>query len=122
MKNKKIYFVYKFTDNPNPNETYRRLEKLFGKGYIFGREHPEADNGMTREKMRELFTKDMKEGNFDLVIVDTSYGKGRFMEEEIALAKGLKIPVMEVNLLEAEVPRKGEIKLKRKERGNENSF
>jgi len=32
---KKIYFVYKFTNNPNPNETYKKLEKSFGKGYIF---------------------------------------------------------------------------------------
>ena len=40
----------------------------------------------------------MKEGKFDMVIVDTSYEKGRFMKEEIALAKKLKIPVKEINL------------------------
>jgi len=113
MKNKKIYFVYKFTNNPNPTETYRKLEELFGKGYIFSKEHPKAEEGLTREEIRQLFTKDMKEGKFDVVIVDISYGKGRFMGEEIALAKKLKIPVMEVNLLGGEA-KKGEIRLVRK--------
>lgn len=96
----KIYFVYKFVNNPNVNETYRKLEELYGKGYLFGKEHPEAENGATREEIRKLYTKDMKEGKFDIVIVDTSYGKGRFMMEEIALAKKLKIPVKEINLIE----------------------
>ena len=111
MKKKKIYFVYRFKNNPNPNETYKKLEKLFGKGYLFSKEHPEVEKGLTRKKIRELFTKDMKEGKFDVVIVDISYGKARFMKEEISLAKKLKIPVMEVNLLEA---KKEEIKLRKK--------
>jgi len=111
MKGKKIYFVYRFNKNPNPEETYRKLEERFGTGYIFGKKHPEADNGMAREKMRELFTKDMKEGNFDVMIVDTSYGKGRFMKEEIALAKKLNIPIIEVNLIETET-KKGKRRLK----------
>ena len=102
MKDKKIYFVYKFTNNPNLEETYRKLEEKFGKGYFFGKEHPKDEIGLTRQKIRKLFTKDMKEGNFDLIIVDTSYGKGRFMEEEIALAKKLNIPIIEVNLSEEE--------------------
>tara|TARA_Y100000310_G_C20025603_1_gene509445 strand:- start:87 stop:398 length:312 start_codon:yes stop_codon:yes gene_type:complete len=98
MKEKKIYFVYKFTNNPNPNETYKKLERSFGEGYLFDRKHPNAKEKSTRANIRKLFTKDMKEGKFDIVIVDTSYGKGRFMKEEIALAKKLKIPVKEVNL------------------------
>jgi hypothetical protein len=100
MTDKKIYFVHKFVNNPDINKTYRKLEKLYGKGYLFGKEHPEAEKGLTREEIRKLFTKDMKDGKFDLVIVDVSYGKGRFMIEEIALAKKLKIPVKEINLIE----------------------
>ena len=100
MKEKKIYFVYKFTNNPNPKETYKKLEELFGKGYIFDKEHPGIGKISTREDIRKLFTQDMKEGKFDLVVVDTSYGKGRFMKEEIALAKKLKIPVKEIKLNE----------------------
>ena len=96
----KIYFIYKFANNPNPKETYNKLEELFGKGYIFDKEHPNAGKKSTREDIRKLFTKDMKRGNFDLVIVDTSYGKGRFMKEEIALAKKLNIPVKEITLNE----------------------
>jgi fatty acid-binding protein DegV len=107
--NKKIYFVYRFAKNPNPEETYRKLEKKFGKGYLFGREHPDAST-LTREQIRKLFTNDMKNGKFDLIIVDVSYGRSRFMEEEVALAKKLNIPVIEVNLLSAE-SKKGEIKL-----------
>lgn len=102
MEKKKIYFIYKFARNPNVNETYKKLEESFGKGYIFDKKYPFASK-LTREKIRELFTKDMKEGNFDLVIVDTSYGKGRFMKEEIELAKKLKIPVKEINLNEKEI-------------------
>lgn len=98
MKNKRIYFVYKFTNNPNPNKTYEKLEKLFGKGYIFDKKYSNMNEKLTRTNIRKLFTKDMKEGNFDIVIVDTSYGKGRFMKEEIALAKKLKIPIKEINL------------------------
>ena len=97
MTKKRIYFVYKFTKNPNPSETYKKFEKIFGKGYIFDKEHPNASE-KTRAEIRRLFTKDMKEGKFNMVIVDTSYGKGRFMKEEIALAKKLKIPVQEINL------------------------
>ncbi len=99
MKSKKIYFVYKFTNNPNVNETYRKLEESYGKGYIFDKKHPNAGK-LTREGIRKLFTKDMREGGFDIVIVDTSYGKGRFMKEEIALAKKLGIAVKEVCLRE----------------------
>ena len=98
MENKRIYFVYKFINNPNPNETCRKLEILFGKGYIFDKEHSNPENTSTREKIRRLFTKDMKNGKFDIVIVGTSYGKGRFMKEEINLAKKLKIPIKEINL------------------------
>ena len=93
----KIYFIYKFINNPNPNETYKKLEKTFGKGYIFYKEHPNASE-KTRAEIRRLFAKDMKEGHFDLVIVDTSYGKGRFIKEEIALARKLKISIKEINL------------------------
>jgi len=95
----KIYFIYKFRNNPNLSETYKKLEETFGKGYLFDKEHPNASE-KTRAVIRRLFTKDMNEGNFDLVIVDTSYGKGRFMKEEIALAKKLKIPIKEINLNE----------------------
>ncbi len=95
----KIYFIYKFRNNPSPNETYKKFEETFGKGYIFDKEHPNASDG-TREEIRRLFTKDMNEGHFDLVIVDISYGKGRFMEEELALANKLKIPIKEINLNE----------------------
>jgi hypothetical protein len=97
MKDKRIYFVYKFARNPNVNETYKKFEKSFGEGYIFDKKYPHA-NGLTRERIRELFTKDIREGKFDLVVVDISYGKGRFMKEEIALAKKLKIPVREIAL------------------------
>ena len=103
MKKKNIYFVYKFVNNPNLDETYKKLEKLFGKGYIFDKKHPNMDEKTTRADIRRLFTKDMKEGKFEMVIVDTSYGKGRFMKEEIALAKKLKIPVKEVNLRSGEL-------------------
>ena len=99
MKKKEIYFVYKFANNPNPSETYKKLEELFGKGYLFDRKYPNAGK-LKRAEIRKLFTKDMKEGNFDLVVVDSSYGKGRFMKEGIALAKKLKILVKEINLNE----------------------
>ena len=95
---KKIYFVYKGANNPNLGETYKKLEKSFGKGYIFDKKYPNAVKELTRDEIKKLFTKDMKEGKFEIVIVDTSYGKGRFMKEEIALAKKLKIPVKEINL------------------------
>ncbi|MFH1311557.1 MAG: hypothetical protein ABIH65_04085 [Nanoarchaeota archaeon] len=98
MKQKKTYFIYKFTNNPNPHKTYLGLKKLFGVGYIFDKKHPNASKKLTRADIRKLFTKDMKEGKFDRVIVDISYGKGRFMKEEIALAKKLKIPVKGVNI------------------------
>jgi len=91
------YFIYKFRNNPDLNKTYKLLKELFGEGYIFDKKHPNA-NKLTREEIRKLFTKDMREGNFEQVIVDVSYGKGRFMKEEIALARKLKIPVKEVNL------------------------
>ena len=94
---KKIYFIYKFRNNLNPNETCKKLEETFGKGYLFDKKYQNSSK-KTRTEIRRLFTKDMKEGNFDIVIVDTSYGKGRFMKEEIALAKKLKIPVKEINL------------------------
>jgi len=54
---------------------------------------------MNRKEMREKFTRDIKKGNFDLMVVDITYGKGRIMKEEIALAKKLKIPIIEVNFL-----------------------
>ena len=94
----KIYFIYKFTNNPNPKETYRKLKEKFGEGYLFDEVHKPNENNLSREEIRKLFTKDMKKGNFDLVIVDTSYGFGRMMKEEIALAKELGIPIKEVNI------------------------
>ena len=94
----KKYFVYRIRYNPNLEKTYQKLEKIFGKGYIFERKYSNAKK-MSRKEMREKFTRDMKKGGFDLMIVDVTYGKGRIMKEEIALAKKLKIPVIEVNFL-----------------------
>ena len=94
----KIYFIYKGRNNPNLRDNYKKLEKVFGKGYLFCREYPRVKE-MDREEIREKFTKDIKKGNFDFVIVDITYGKGRLMKEEIALAKKLKIPIIEVNFL-----------------------
>ena len=98
MKNKRRYFIYKFRNNPDPEKTCKRLKKIFGKGYVFDEKYPNFEDKSTRAKIRKLFTKDMKEGKFDIVIVDTSYGYGRFMKEEIALTKKLKIPIKKVNL------------------------
>lgn len=94
----KTYFIYKGRNNPNLKKTHQRLEKVFGKGYIFGRKYPNVKK-MTRKEVREKFTKDMKKGNFDLVLVDITHGKGRLMKEEIALAKKLKISIIEVKFL-----------------------
>lgn len=94
----KTYFVYRFDKNPNTKKTYTMLEKNFGKGYIFGRKYPNASK-MDRKETREKFTKDMKQGGFKRVIVDITYGKGKFMKEEIALAKKLKIPIIEVKFI-----------------------
>ena len=95
----KRYFIYKARNNPNLKKTHQRLEKVFGKGYIFYRKYPNVKE-MTRKEVKEKFTKDMKKGKFDLVTVDITHGKGRMMEEEIILAKKLKIPIIEVNFLE----------------------
>jgi len=95
----KKYFIYKARNNPNLKETHQRLEKIFGKGYVFYRKYSNVKE-MARKDVKKKFTKDMKKGNFDLVIVDITHGKGRMMKEEIILAKKLKIPIIEVNFLE----------------------
>ena len=95
---KKIYFIYKANKNPNLKKTYERLENVFGKGYIFGKKYSNAKN-MEEKEMKDKFTKDMKKGKFTLTVVDVTHGKGRFMKQEIALAKKLKIPLIEVNFL-----------------------
>ncbi len=94
----KTYFIYKFTGNPNLKETYVKLEKMFGKGYIFDKVHPDAGKKNNRGEIRKLYVKDMTNGYFKRVVVDTSYGYGRFMKEEIKLAKKLKIPIKYINL------------------------
>jgi len=93
----KIYYVYKFSGNPDPVGTCAKLKKKFGEGYVFDEVHPEAGE-MTREEIRDLFTKEMTEGSFDKVVADTSMGLGRFMKEEIALAEKLGIPVEMVDI------------------------
>ncbi len=100
MQKKKKVFIYKFANNPNLEKTHRKFKELFGEGYIFDKKYPNATKELTREEIINLFKKDIQEGKFDLFIVDTSYGKGRFMKEEIALAKKLKIPIKEINLNE----------------------
>ena len=95
----KIYYVYKFTGNPDPVATCERLKEIFGGGYIFDEAHPDAGE-MTREEIRELFTREMTGGGFDKVIVDISRGLGRFMKEEIALAEELGIQVEKIDLRE----------------------
>jgi len=94
----KKYFIYRIRYNPNLKTTHQKLEKIFGKGYIFERKYPNVKKMSIRE-IREKFTKDMKKEGFDLVVVDITYGKGGLMKEEIALAKKLKIPITEVNFL-----------------------
>ncbi len=94
---KKPYFIYKFRGNKNVKKTIERLENFFGKGYVFDKRYPNASKNMTRKEIREVFTRDMKNRGFDLVVVDITLGKGRFMKEEITLAKKLKIPIIEVN-------------------------
>ena len=53
----KDIFVYKFTKNPNPIETYKKLEELFGKGYILDKKHPTAKEKSTRAKIRNYLQK-----------------------------------------------------------------
>ncbi len=95
----KIYFIHKGRNNPNVKKDCKKLEEVFGEGYLFFKKYPSVEN-MSRSEIRERFTKDMEEGNFEFVVVDTSRGKGRFMREEISFAKKLKIPIMEVKFLE----------------------
>jgi hypothetical protein len=94
---KKPYFIFKYAGNKNLKKTIKRLENFFGKGYIFDQKYPDAGKTMTRKMIKETFTKDMKKGKFDLIVVDITSGKGRFMKQEITLAKKLKIPIIEVN-------------------------
>ena len=96
---KNPYFIYRYKGNKNIEKTIERLEHFFGKGYIFDKKYPKADKEMTRKIIIKTFTEDMKKGKFDLVVVDISLGKGRFMKKEIILAKKLKIPIIEVNFL-----------------------
>tara|TARA_Y100000034_G_C6571414_1_gene247673 strand:- start:25 stop:318 length:294 start_codon:yes stop_codon:yes gene_type:complete len=76
----KIYYIYKFTGNPDPVATCEKLKKIFGEGYIFDEAHPDAGK-MTREEIRQLFTKEMTDGGFTKVIADVSLGLGRFMKD-----------------------------------------
>ena len=94
----KKYFVYRIRYNPNVKKTHQMLEKIFGKGYIFQRKYPNVKK-MNWDEIREKFKRDFKKGDFDLMVVDVTYGKGRLMKEEIALAKKLRIPIIEVNFL-----------------------
>lgn len=95
----KIYFIYKGEKkNPNLKSNHKKLKKIFGQGYIFSEKYSNVAD-MKREEVRKKFTKDMKEGNFDLVVADITPGVGRFMQEEINLAKKLKIPVMEIKFV-----------------------
>jgi NAD kinase len=94
----KKYFIYKARNNPNLKGTHQKLKKIFGNGYFFDKKYPNVKK-ISRKEIKEKFTKDMKKGNFDLIIVDITHGKGRMMKEEIALAKKLKIPIIEVNFL-----------------------
>jgi hypothetical protein len=95
---KKPYFIYKFRGNKNVKKTMERLEHFFGKGYLFDQKYPlKISKKFSRKEIKDIFTKDMKKGKFDLVVVDITLGKGRFMKQEITLAKKLKIPIIEVN-------------------------
>lgn len=93
----KIYYVYKFTGNPDPVSTCNKLKRIFGDGYVFDEAYPDAGK-MTREEIRELFTNEIRNGGFTKVIVDTSLGIGRFMSEEIALAESFGIAVEKIDL------------------------
>ena len=76
MSAKRIYFIYKFSGNPSPSATYKKLEELFGQGYVFDKKYPNAGKELTREDIRRLFTKDMKEGNILFGAVDNILVKG----------------------------------------------
>jgi len=98
MRKEKIYYVYKFSGNPDPLGTAAKLKELFGEGYVFEEKYPDAEVKYGREGVRERFSKDMRGGGFTKMIVDVSFGFGRFMNEEIALAKEFGIEVVEVDL------------------------
>jgi len=97
MRAEKIYYVYKFSGNPDPVATCEKLKRVFGEGYIFDEAHPGAGK-RGREWIRGVFTREMTEGGFTKVIADVSFGFGRFMNEEIALAEKLGIPVEKIDL------------------------
>ncbi len=94
----KTYFIYRGKKNPNLKENFKRLKKIFGKGYIFCEKYPNVAK-LGREEIEKKYTKDMKEGNFDLVVADITHGIGLFMGKEIALAKKLKIPLVEIKFV-----------------------
>jgi len=93
----RIYYVYKFSGNPDPVATCKKLKSIFGEGYVFDEAYPDT-SGITREEIREFFTKELRDGGFAKVVVDISFGLGRFMREEIALAEKLGIEVLKIDL------------------------
>jgi|GEM_PF-4573460 hypothetical protein len=95
----RIYYVYKFSGNPDPAFTCEKLKAVFGEGYIFDEAYPDT-RGMTRGDIRELFTKEMRESGYTKVIADVSFGLGKFMLEEIGLAEEFGIEVKWIDLRE----------------------
>lgn len=93
---KQKYFIYKFGGRTleEVKQNVQQLKLQYGDGFVFDEKYPPT---LGRSDVYKLVDKELTPEKVSEVIVDDTYGVGRFMQYEIELAKQHNIPITYVS-------------------------